>query len=200
METQNSRILILSGEDPWLVPKITRVLGKAGLSLKHLQVRSLSHERGKAFKIFSKFHPIDLLRVTFDVFRNWSLKRPEIISSSEVNHELLSSYDYVFLINYPYRIKLADFPCSLFNCHPSLLPRYKGLMPITRMFDDKDFSAMGASIHLLEAEIDTGEVIWTQKIRADSIYQAYCLSYTSFSFGIMEIVASDSRPEHQHFN
>lgn len=196
MEFQNARVLILSGEDPWLVPIVTRALDKGGLSFTHLQVASFSHERGKALRIFSKFHPLDLLRVAFDVLKTWTLKRPEIIPISEVNETLISRYENVFLINYPYKINLQKFPRSLFNCHPSLLPKYKGLMPIKRMFDDKDFSAMGASIHLLEAEIDAGEVIWTHKIKANSIYQAYFLSYSSFSSGIMEIVASDIRPRH----
>ncbi len=196
MEFQNARILILSGEDPWLVPKVTRALDKAGLDFTHLQVASFSHERGKAFQIFSKFHPIDLLKVAFDVLKNRCLKRPKTMSKTEVDYKLISKYDYVFLINYPYRIKLDEFPRSLFNCHPSLLPKYKGLMPIKRMFEDKEFSALGASIHLVDAEIDAGEVIWTHKIKANSIYQAYFLCYSSFSSGIMEIVASDIRPKH----
>ncbi len=45
----------------------------------------------------------------------------------------------------------------IFNLHPSLLPKFKGLRAIERAFEVSD--AIGVSIHHLVAEVDSGEVV-----------------------------------------
>lgn len=50
------------------------------------------------------------------------------------------------------------FPQRILNIHPSLLPRHKGLHTHQRALDAGD-AAHGASIHLVNAELDGGQVI-----------------------------------------
>jgi len=45
----------------------------------------------------------------------------------------------------------------IFNIHPSLLPKYKGLNAVRRAFAEK--SSIGASIHRVVPDVDAGEVL-----------------------------------------
>ena len=51
----------------------------------------------------------------------------------------------------------------ILNIHPSLLPKYKGLNPHKRAIDAGD-SHSGASVHLVNGEIDGGEVLRQVKV------------------------------------
>lgn len=53
---------------------------------------------------------------------------------------------------------IARFPGRIVNIHPSLLPRYKGLHTHQRVLDAGDVEH-GASVHLVNAELDAGQVI-----------------------------------------
>jgi phosphoribosylglycinamide formyltransferase-1 len=69
--------------------------------------------------------------------------------------------DAVFLAGYM-RVLLADF-CRhyegrLFNIHPSLLPRHKGLDTHQRALDGGD-REHGCSVHLVTADLDDGPVL-----------------------------------------
>lgn len=46
---------------------------------------------------------------------------------------------------------------KIFNLHPSLLPKYKGLKAIERAFEEGD--DIGVSIHHVSPEVDAGEVV-----------------------------------------
>jgi phosphoribosylglycinamide formyltransferase-1 len=79
--------------------------------------------------------------------------------------------DVVFLAWYMKRLgprTLAAFPDRILNTHPALLPRYGG----TGMFGDRVFAAVlaqgesesGASVHLVDAEYDTGAVVLQERV------------------------------------
>ncbi len=51
----------------------------------------------------------------------------------------------------------------ILNIHPSLLPKYKGLNPHKRAIDAGD-SHSGASVHLVNGEIDGGKVLRQVKV------------------------------------
>ena len=53
---------------------------------------------------------------------------------------------------------IARFPDRILNIHPSLLPKYKGLHTHQRAIDAGD-AEHGASVHLVTAELDAGQVI-----------------------------------------
>jgi len=74
--------------------------------------------------------------------------------------------DVIFLAGYMKRLgprTLAAFPARILNTHPALLPKFGG----QGMFGDRVFEAVlasgesesGASVHLVDAEYDTGPVV-----------------------------------------
>jgi phosphoribosylglycinamide formyltransferase-1 len=80
--------------------------------------------------------------------------------------------DVVFLAGYMKRLgprTLAAFPARILNTHPALLPKFGG----TGMFGDRVFEAVlaageaesGASVHLVDAEYDTGTVVCQERIQ-----------------------------------
>lgn len=79
--------------------------------------------------------------------------------------------DVVFLAGYMKRLgprTLAAFPARILNTHPALLPKFGG----KGMFGDRVFEAVlaageaesGASVHLVDAEYDTGAVVRQERI------------------------------------
>jgi phosphoribosylglycinamide formyltransferase 1 len=80
--------------------------------------------------------------------------------------------DVIFLAGYMKRLgprTLAAFPLRILNSHPALLPKFGG----QGMFGDRVFEAVlaggesesGASVHLVDAEYDTGAVVRQERIR-----------------------------------
>ena len=80
--------------------------------------------------------------------------------------------DVVFLAGYMKRMgprTLAAFPARILNTHPALLPKFGG----QAMFGDRVYEAVlaggesesGASVHLVDAEYDTGAVVRQERIR-----------------------------------
>jgi len=80
--------------------------------------------------------------------------------------------DVIFLAGYMKRLgprTLAAFPSRILNTHPALLPRFGG----QGMFGDRVFEAVlaagvsesGASVHLVDAEYDTGAVLCQERVQ-----------------------------------
>ena len=80
--------------------------------------------------------------------------------------------DVIFLAGYMKRLgpcTLAAFPARILNTHPALLPKFGG----HGMFGDRVFEAVlaagesetGASVHLVDAEYDTGAVVRQDRVR-----------------------------------
>ena len=80
--------------------------------------------------------------------------------------------DVIFLAGYMKRLgprTLAAFPSRILNTHPALLPKFGG----QGMFGDRVFEAVlaegesesGASVHLVDAEYDTGTVVCQERVR-----------------------------------
>ena len=79
--------------------------------------------------------------------------------------------DVIFLAGYMKPLgprTLAAFPARILNTHPALLPKFGG----RGMFGDRVFEAVlaagesesGASVHLVDAEYDTGAVVRQERI------------------------------------
>ena len=84
----------------------------------------------------------------------------------------LQGADVIFLAGYMKRLgprTLAAFPARILNTHPALLPKFGG----QGMFGDRVFEAVlaggesesGASVHLVDAEYDTGVVLRQERVR-----------------------------------
>lgn len=54
------------------------------------------------------------------------------------------------------------FEGKIFNIHPSVLPAYPGINSIERAFNDQ--ADLGASVHLVDEGVDTGHVLYQQKV------------------------------------
>ena len=50
------------------------------------------------------------------------------------------------------------------NSHPALLPAYKGYSPIKEGFS-KGEEFMGVTVHEMSPEVDSGPIIWQEKVR-----------------------------------
>jgi len=79
--------------------------------------------------------------------------------------------DVIFLAGYMKRLgrrTLAAFPARILNTHPALLPKFGG----QGMFGDRVFEAVlaagesesGASVHVVDAEYDTGSVVCQERV------------------------------------
>jgi phosphoribosylglycinamide formyltransferase 1 len=79
--------------------------------------------------------------------------------------------DVIFLAGYMKRLgprTLSAFPARILNTHPALLPKFGG----KGMFGDRVFEAVlaggesesGASVHLVDAEYDTGTVLRQERV------------------------------------
>ena len=79
--------------------------------------------------------------------------------------------DVIFLAGYMKRLgprTLAAFPARILNTHPALLPRFGG----HGMYGDRVFEAVlgagepetGASVHVVDAEYDTGTVVRQERV------------------------------------
>jgi phosphoribosylglycinamide formyltransferase-1 len=108
-----------------------------------------------------------------DTFHLSSVTHPSSHSLDAAIFEALSRAraDVIFLAGYMKRLgprTLAAFPLRILNTHPALLPKFGG----QGMFGDRVFEAVlaagesesGASVHLVDAEYDTGAVVRQQRV------------------------------------
>ena len=77
-------------------------------------------------------------------------------------HEVLlqESCDFIFLAGFMKILPsqfVEDWEGKLFNLHPSLLPKYKGLKAIEQAYQAGD--DIGVSIHHVTAELDAGPLV-----------------------------------------
>ena len=59
---------------------------------------------------------------------------------------------------------IKKFDGKIINIHPSLLPKYKGLIHIVRAINNKDKFA-GCTVHYVTAKLDSGKIILQKKIK-----------------------------------
>ncbi len=84
-------------------------------------------------------------------------------------HEFLSDHDIDFICLAGFmRILTGKFVSlweqKIFNIHPSLLPKYKGLRTHQRAIDAGDREA-GCSVHLVASELDSGPVLGQARVK-----------------------------------
>ena len=54
---------------------------------------------------------------------------------------------------------ISRMPLGFLNVHPSLLPHYRGPAPLFWLFQKGDLNKRGVSVHLMDAELDTGPLV-----------------------------------------
>ena len=103
------------------------------------------------------------------------------INSSEADR-LISKDDIVIVLFFNQIIKkeIIDKCRAIINVHPSLLPYYKGVMPVFHVLANNE-KITGITTHYLEESIDTGNIILQKKIAIendsfDSLYRKCALA------------------------
>ncbi len=99
------------------------------------------------------------------------LKLPEIkarsVNSKEFYHEILRlSPDIILVGSWSEKFKkpIIDLPkIGTINCHPSLLPKYRGPNPYMRVIMNGE-KETGITFHLMDEKLDNGPVLMQKKI------------------------------------
>lgn len=102
----------------------------------------------------------------------------EVITDSAKSYNSIEAYqiklidkfksldiDYIFLLNYHYRIRsalLEAFPNRIINIHPSLLPSFKNTRTAIQDAMELGVKVSGYTTHIIDEEIDGG-IILSQK-------------------------------------
>ena len=79
-----------------------------------------------------------------------------------------------------FKSELLNSPGIIFiNCHPSILPKYRGVKPIfwSMLNDDAEF---GVTVHTMNTNIDTGNILSQTIIKRNynwSLFQNYIVAY-----------------------
>ena len=86
-----------------------------------------------------------------------------LVTSKHAIEPLLRAYapDLVVCWGFPWRIPLAALQVprlGSINCHPALLPRHRGPIPLAWAFRDGD-GQYGVTWHRMDAQLDTGPVL-----------------------------------------
>ena len=100
---------------------------------------------------------------------------------SNLKPKLIGDCDLVFSVGYLKKINSEIIEnYEIINLHPSLLPKYKGLMTHKRMLINKE-AKYGYSIHKVNKYLDDGEIL-TQNQRNISTSSEYQLSINHKKF------------------
>ena len=103
------------------------------------------------------------------------------ISDNRINYqniELLidQGADIFICAGYPYKIpKIDNDKAYGINLHPSLLPRVRGIMPLPFVIMH-DQAAAGFTIHKIDNDFDTGEILYQEAVIIDEITDVETLS------------------------
>ena len=62
---------------------------------------------------------------------------------------------------------IENFKYKIFNMHPSLLPKFKGLNTHTRVLNSGE-KFTGCTVHLVTSKLDSGKIILQKKISVHS--------------------------------
>jgi len=135
---------------------ITFLLSGGGSNLYQILKKNLSSK---------KFNPISIISNN-----QISKQIKELIKSNELETKvyekipnlkpkLLGDCDIVFSVGYLKKINSEIIECyDVINLHPSLLPKYKGLMTHKRMLINKE-DKYGYSIHKVTKYLDDGKIL-----------------------------------------
>ena len=184
------RIYLITGNDEWLTHSIIEKLSPI-YSVVLIKIKSNSFDLIKNLKLVFLFGFIDFIRI---LLIQLNKKKYKILNIEKNNlHYFLRKIknDKIFLVNLPF--KISEKFENIYNCHPSLLPNYRGLLPIVRnlfdIFVNNKKILTGVTIHKINKKFDSGKIVWNKlinlslkkKITFKSIYEDF---YLSFSEGI----------------
>lgn len=187
------RIYLITGNDEWLTHLIIEKLSPT-YSVVLIKIKSNSFNLIKILKLVVLFGFIDFIKILLIQLNKKKYKIVNIKKNNLDNFLRKVKKDKIFLVNLPFKIS-ENFK-NIYNCHPSLLPNYRGLLPIVRnlfdIFVNNKKILTGVTIHKINKKFDSGKIIWNKsinlsqkkKITFKSIYEDF---YLSFSEGIDKV-------------
>lgn len=182
------KIAILTSRDFLFAGKSFLEAASRGLSVDFINVEgSQRNIISKKAKLVFLFGFVDTILALIHSFINkHKIPRGNFFSirKNEIEQYVLESdYDIVLLINYPWIFSVSTNKRVL-NCHPSLLPKYRGLMPICHAVNDSILFSneieTGLSIHTIDEDFDMGSLVWQKQVsltKHTSLFDVYRSTY-----------------------
>ena len=111
--------------------------------------------------IFAKQYKIKLISVNYNNKNNAENKILTNLINYKVNFICLAGFMKILSKNF-----VRKFNGKIFNIHPSLLPKYKGLNTHKRVIDNNEkFS--GCTVHYVNSKLDSGKIILQKKVKVN---------------------------------
>tara|TARA_X000000368_G_C22816926_1_gene617212 strand:- start:69 stop:743 length:675 start_codon:yes stop_codon:yes gene_type:complete len=192
------KIYIITGKDEWLTNiVIKKLINKYQIIL--IKINNENFNLYKSIKLVILFGAINTLNILFKKIRNQNVKIIYMKKDQLEDYLKKINKNKIFLINLTFKIK-KNFK-NIFNCHPSILPNYRGLLPIQRNIYDNIFNNknnyFGVTIHKINKEFDEGKIVWNKVIHIKKFIGnqriMYEKMYSNFSEGIDQIVSNKKK-------
>ena len=189
------QIYIVTGNDEWLTNVvIEKLANKYTITLVKIYNEKLNFY--KSIKLAILFGIINTIKIFFKKIKNKKIKIVYKKKNQLEGFLKKINKDKIFLINLSLKIK-KNFK-NIFNCHPAILPNYKGLLPIQRNIYDNIFNKrnnnFGVTIHKINEKFDEGKIVWNKVINIKKFINnqriMYEKVYSNFSYGIDQIVSN----------
>jgi hypothetical protein len=183
---KNNGIQIITSNDYWLAGGVFIALLKKGYKVSLV---SYEKEDGLFSKLIKKVKMIFIVgflsgaKIFFLILSNKKqIKNSNcftVVKKESDLYDIVNSCSYpTIMINYGYKIKIDLLKSEIINFHPSVLPYYKGIMPTPRAWLDKEYSAIGGTVHIATKKFDNGPVLtqWCL-LNYNSIMECYINNY-----------------------
>jgi len=135
---------------------ITFLLSGGGSNLYQILKKNLNYRKFNTISIISNNQVSKEIK---ELIKSNELKINIYEKVSNLKPKFLGNCDVVFSVGYLKKINSEIIEnYEIINLHPSLLPKYKGLMTHKRMLINKE-AKYGYSIHKVTRNLDDGEII-----------------------------------------
>ena len=136
--------------------KVTFLLSGGGSNLYKILNKNLTSKKFNTISIISNNQVSKHIK---ELIKSNELKINIYEKVSNLKPKFLGNCDVVFSVGYLKKINSEIIEnYEIINLHPSLLPKYKGLMTHKRMLINKE-AKYGYSIHKVTRNLDDGEII-----------------------------------------
>ena len=108
-----------------------------------------------------KYGTIFKIQKKIILFKNKNTAEKNILNELEKNKiELVCLAGFLKILSKNF---IKNFKGKIFNIHPSLLPKYKGLNTHQRAIENKD-KYSGCTVHFVNAKLDSGKIILQKRV------------------------------------
>lgn len=68
---------------------------------------------------------------------------------------------------------LSEYPCPFLNIHTGITPKYRGVFGGFWALYQKDFENIGVTVHLIDEGVDTGNILYQEKIELNPRFDTF---------------------------